>query len=132
MDLTSGTFRNKKIIKNAYLFIFEIGRGPAVRLGPAPAAAEERLPAERALPMVGLVGRVEVVGVVAAVVVVGPLDCPRHVDHGVELGRESVGAAAHLDVLGLLGANSIGLKNCSIKSQIEKDSCTNCVKSYTR
>ena len=87
----------------AYLFILEICGRPAVRLvRPAPAAAEERLPPDRTLPArVGLV-QLGVLVAAAAVVVVGPLDGARHVDDGVELGRELVGAAPDLDVLGLL------------------------------
>ena len=78
---------------------------------PAPAAAEERLPPQRALPAAGAaVGLVELDLLVAAVAVVGPLDdgaAAGDVDDGVKLGGELVGAAANLDVLGLLGGDSM-------------------------
>ena len=83
-----------------------------MRLAPAPAAAEERLPPQRALPAgAAAVGLVELgLLVAAAVAVVGPLDdgaAAGDVDDGVKLGGELVGAAANLDVLGLLGGEAI-------------------------
>ena len=79
---------------------------------PAPAAAEERLPPQRALPAGAAVGLVELDLLVAAVAVVGPLDdgaAAGDVDDGVKLGGELVGAAANLDVLGLLGGRFNGM-----------------------
>ena len=59
-------------MKRTYLFTLEICGCPAVRLGPPPAAAEQRLPPQRALPAVTRTGLVQLRGVL--VVVIRPLD----------------------------------------------------------